>query len=116
MTDLRIIFLEVTNVSPSILIPFYDEDSSTLFLAGKGENVITAYEVGNSCFVQVDLAIWGTNYQNIVTGLISQDNSMFPKLARLLKTLQQISVVPMIARLVSTIPTSMPCPHIMLQG
>ena len=57
MTDLRINFLEVTNVSPSILIPFYDEDSSTLFLAGKGENVITAYEVGNSCFVQVDLMI-----------------------------------------------------------
>ena len=53
MTDLRINFLEVTNVSPSILIPFYDEDSSTLFLAGKGENVITAYEVGNSCFVEV---------------------------------------------------------------
>ena len=53
MTDLRIIFLKVTNVSPSILIPFYDEDSSTLFLAGKGENVITAYEVGNSCFIDV---------------------------------------------------------------
>ena len=34
-------------MSPSILIPFYDEDSSTLFLAGKGENVINAYEVGN---------------------------------------------------------------------
>ena len=36
---------KVGNVSPSILIPFYDEDSSTLFLAGKGENVINAYEV-----------------------------------------------------------------------
>ena len=36
---------KVGNVSPSILVPFYDEDSSTLFLAGKGENVINAYEV-----------------------------------------------------------------------
>lgn len=37
--------MKVGNVSPSILVPFYDEDSSTLFLAGKGENVINAYEV-----------------------------------------------------------------------
>ena len=42
---------KVGNVSPSILIPFYDEDSSTLFLAGKGENVINAYEVDNNCLV-----------------------------------------------------------------
>ena len=42
---------KVGNVSPSILIPFYDEDSSTLFLAGKGENVINAYEVENNCLV-----------------------------------------------------------------
>jgi len=44
--DLELLHTEVMNVSPSILIPFYDEDSSTLFLAGKGENVINAYEVG----------------------------------------------------------------------
>ena len=42
---------KVGNVSPSILIPFYDEDSSTLFLAGKGENVINAYEVENNCLI-----------------------------------------------------------------
>ena len=41
-------------MSPSILIPFYDEDSSTLFLAGKGENVINAYEVGNVINVNVN--------------------------------------------------------------
>lgn len=44
--DLELLHTEVGNVSPSILVPFYDEDSSTLFLAGKGENVINAYEVG----------------------------------------------------------------------
>ena len=68
MTDLKIIFLEVTNVSPSILIPFYDEDSSTLFLAGKGENVITAYEVGNSCFVDVtDVMTWFDDFGDKLT-------------------------------------------------
>ncbi|XP_067134482.1 coronin-7 [Centruroides vittatus] len=36
---------EGINVNPSILIPFYDESSSTLFLTGKGESVIFAYEV-----------------------------------------------------------------------
>jgi len=34
-----------TNVSPSILIPFYDEDSSVLFLTGKGETTVFAYEI-----------------------------------------------------------------------
>lgn len=33
------------DVSPAILIPFYDEDSSTLFLTGKGDSTIYAYEV-----------------------------------------------------------------------
>lgn len=44
--DLTILHSEVLNVSPAVLIPFYDEDSSTLFLAGKGENTMLAYEVG----------------------------------------------------------------------
>ncbi|KAK9870983.1 hypothetical protein WA026_009943 [Henosepilachna vigintioctopunctata] len=35
----------VSDVSPAILIPFYDEDSSTLFLTGKGDSTIYAYEV-----------------------------------------------------------------------
>ncbi|XP_044747703.1 coronin-7 isoform X1 [Coccinella septempunctata] len=35
----------VSDVSPSILIPFYDEDSSTLFLTGKGDSTIYAYEI-----------------------------------------------------------------------
>lgn len=33
------------DVSPAILIPFYDEDSSTLFLTGKGDTTIYAFEV-----------------------------------------------------------------------
>lgn len=33
------------DVSPAILIPFYDEDSSTLFLTGKGDSTIYAYEI-----------------------------------------------------------------------
>ena len=33
------------DVSPSILIPFYDEDSSTLFATGRGDSTIYAFEV-----------------------------------------------------------------------
>ncbi|XP_052130948.1 coronin-7 isoform X3 [Frankliniella occidentalis] len=33
------------DVSPSILIPFYDEDSSTLFVTGRGDSTLYAFEV-----------------------------------------------------------------------
>lgn len=33
------------DVSPAILIPYYDADSSTLFVTGKGDSTIYAYEV-----------------------------------------------------------------------
>lgn len=33
------------DVAPAILIPFYDEDSSTLFVTGKGDSTIFTYEV-----------------------------------------------------------------------
>lgn len=33
------------DVSPAILVPFYDEDSSTLFVTGKGDCTIYAYEI-----------------------------------------------------------------------
>ncbi|XP_055297262.1 coronin-7 isoform X7 [Sitodiplosis mosellana] len=33
------------DVSPAILIPFYDEDSSTLLLTGKGDSTIYAFEI-----------------------------------------------------------------------
>lgn len=36
---------EGIDVSPAILIPFYDDDSSTLFLSGKGDSTIFAFEV-----------------------------------------------------------------------
>ena len=44
--DLKKVSSETLNVSPAILIPFYDEDSSTLFLQGKGETTMYCYEVG----------------------------------------------------------------------
>ncbi|CAH1777231.1 unnamed protein product [Owenia fusiformis] len=34
-----------TDLSPSIQIPHYDEDSSTLFLTGRGDNTVVTYEV-----------------------------------------------------------------------
>ncbi|KAJ7357667.1 Coronin-7 [Desmophyllum pertusum] len=34
-----------TNVAPATLIPFYDEDSSVVFLSAKGETTIFAYEI-----------------------------------------------------------------------
>jgi coronin-7 len=43
--DLKSMSSETLNVSPAVLVPFYDEDSSTLFLNGKGENSLFAYEV-----------------------------------------------------------------------
>lgn len=33
------------DVSPAILMPYYDEDSSTLFATGKGDSTIYAYEI-----------------------------------------------------------------------
>lgn len=33
------------DVSPATLVPFYDEDSSTLFVTGRGDTTIYAYEV-----------------------------------------------------------------------
>lgn len=33
------------DVNPAILIPFYDEGSSTLFLAGKGDTTVFAFEI-----------------------------------------------------------------------
>lgn len=39
------IHTEGIDVSPAILIPFYDEDSSTLFLTGKGDTTIFCFEV-----------------------------------------------------------------------
>lgn len=35
------------DVSPATLIPYYDADSSTLFLSGKGDAIIFAYEVSS---------------------------------------------------------------------
>nr|XP_018900731.1 PREDICTED: coronin-7 isoform X1 [Bemisia tabaci]XP_018900732.1 PREDICTED: coronin-7 isoform X1 [Bemisia tabaci] len=35
------------DVSPSTLIPFYDEDGSTLFLTGRGDSIIFAFEVSD---------------------------------------------------------------------
>ncbi|XP_068701404.1 coronin-7-like isoform X1 [Montipora foliosa] len=41
----EILSTEETQVSPSTLIPFYDEDSAVLFLTAKGETTVFAYEI-----------------------------------------------------------------------
>ena len=43
--DLSLLHTETMDVSPSILVPHYDEDSSTLFLSGKGETTVYGFEV-----------------------------------------------------------------------
>jgi coronin-7 len=45
VSDLELIQNTVLDVSPAILIPHYDHDSSTLFLTSKGENTVTTFEV-----------------------------------------------------------------------
>jgi len=41
----ELVHTQVLDVSPAVLIPFYDEDSSTLFLSSKGESTVTTFEV-----------------------------------------------------------------------
>lgn len=43
---------EGLDVSPSILVPYYDEDSSTLFMTGRGDSTVYAFEVARDgiCF------------------------------------------------------------------
>jgi len=43
--DLSVLHTETMSVSPGMLIPYYDEDSSTLFLSGKGEVTVNAFEI-----------------------------------------------------------------------
>eukprot|EP00095_Tigriopus_kingsejongensis_P005020 maker-scaffold139_size317827-snap-gene-2.28 protein:Tk05020 transcript:maker-scaffold139_size317827-snap-gene-2.28-mRNA-1 annotation:"coronin-7 isoform x3" len=43
--DLKLVNSVTLDVSPAILIPYYDQDSSTLFLTGKGESTVTTFEV-----------------------------------------------------------------------
>ena len=45
-SDLKKVASETLGISTAISIPFYDEDSSTLFLQGKGEDTMRCYEVG----------------------------------------------------------------------
>jgi len=41
----ELVHTQVLDVSPAVLVPFYDEDSGTLFLTSKGESLVTTYEV-----------------------------------------------------------------------
>ncbi|XP_059078879.1 coronin-7-like isoform X1 [Tigriopus californicus] len=43
--DLTLVNSVTLDVSPAILVPYYDHDSSTLFLTGKGESTVTTFEV-----------------------------------------------------------------------
>ncbi|KAJ8297930.1 hypothetical protein KUTeg_024461 [Tegillarca granosa] len=39
------LYISELDTSPAILVPFYDEDSSTLLLTGRGDSTIVAFEV-----------------------------------------------------------------------
>lgn len=43
--DLKEVNTVPLDVSPTILIPYYDQDSNTLFVTGKGESTVTTFEV-----------------------------------------------------------------------
>eukprot|EP00096_Caligus_rogercresseyi_P010970 TRINITY_DN416_c0_g2_i2.p1 TRINITY_DN416_c0_g2~~TRINITY_DN416_c0_g2_i2.p1 ORF type:complete len:809 (-),score=243.81 TRINITY_DN416_c0_g2_i2:551-2977(-) len=43
--DMSQVHSVILAVSPSVLIPYYDEDSHTLFLTGRGESTVTTFEV-----------------------------------------------------------------------
>uniref|UniRef100_A0A0K2SZ79 Coronin n=1 Tax=Lepeophtheirus salmonis TaxID=72036 RepID=A0A0K2SZ79_LEPSM len=45
--DLAQVNSVILAVSPSVLIPYYDEDSNTLFLTGRGESTVTTFEVAH---------------------------------------------------------------------
>ena len=49
-------------MSPAILIPFYDEDSSTLFLSGKGETTIYGYEIAEDAPHMFPLSSYKTQF------------------------------------------------------
>jgi len=46
-SDLEKVACRELDVSPAILVPHYDEDSSTLFVTGKGESTVMAFEVAH---------------------------------------------------------------------
>jgi coronin-7 len=46
-SDLQLVHNVVLDVSPAILVPFYDEDSNTLFLTSKGDTTVTTFEVSS---------------------------------------------------------------------
>jgi len=41
----ELVHTAILDVSPAVLVPFYDEDSCTLFLTSKGESLVTTFEV-----------------------------------------------------------------------
>jgi coronin-7 len=44
-SDLKEVHTVPLDVSPTILIPYYDQDSNTLFVTGKGESTVVTFEV-----------------------------------------------------------------------
>ena len=59
--DLACVHTETLDVSPAILIPFYDEDSSTLFISGKGESSVYGYEIAEDSPHMFPLSPYKTN-------------------------------------------------------
>ena len=74
--DLACVHTETLDVSPAILIPFYDEDSSTLFLSGKGETTVYGYEVAEDSPHMFPLSPYKTNVPSQGLAFIPHKNSL----------------------------------------
>ena len=74
--DLNCVHTETLDVSPAILIPFYDEDSSTLFLSGKGETTIYGYEIAEDSPHMFPLSPFKTNAPSQGLAFIPHKNAL----------------------------------------
>ena len=74
--DLNCVHTETLDVSPAILIPFYDEDSSTLFLSGKGETTIYGYEIAEDAPHMFPLSPYKTNAPSQGLAFIAHKNAL----------------------------------------
>ena len=74
--DLNCVHTETLDVSPAILIPFYDEDSSTLFLSGKGETTIYGFEIAEDAPHMFPLSPYKTNAPSQGLAFIAHKNAL----------------------------------------
>ena len=74
--DLATLHTETLDVSPAILVPFYDEDSSTLFLSGKGETTVYGYEIAEDSPHMFPLSPYKTNVPSQGLAFIPHKNCL----------------------------------------